>query len=80
MEARQVFEGGDAWRNGFTANAADLLQCVRWGAKWNDETFRRVLIIIARRTRGERTNCATVDKVLGILSRDCPQVLTTDRV
>lgn len=77
MKPRQTFEGSEAWRNGFTVNAADLLQCIRWGCQWSDETFKRVLVIIARRTKGTHTNCRTVDRVLAMLSRE--GLLTTNR-
>ena len=66
----QVFEGSKAWRNGFSIDAADLLQIVRWGAQWSDETFKLVLIIIARRSKGLQTNIRTVDNVLEMLSRE----------
>ena len=65
-----TFTGKDAWRNGFSANAADLLQIVRCGAGWSNDTFKQVLVIVARRTKGERANLQTVDRVLGILSRE----------
>lgn len=71
-----TYQGADAWRNGFTVNAADLLQIVRWAAQWNDETFKQVLVVVARRTRGTRTNCRTVENVLQMLSRE--GLLTTD--
>jgi len=74
---RRVFTGADAWRNGFTANAADLLQIVRWAAEWSDETFKHVLLIIARRTRGTHTNCRTVENVLAMMRAD--GLLTTSR-
>lgn len=77
IKPRQTFTGSDAWRNGFTVAAADLLQCVRWGCQWSDDTFKRVLVIIAKRTRGARTNCRTVDKVLEALSSE--GLLTTGR-
>ncbi len=72
-----TFTGQDAWRNGFSANAADLLQIVRWAAGWSNETFKQVLVIVGRRTKGERANLQTVDRVLGVLSRE--GLLTTGR-
>ena len=60
---RQQFTGSEAWRNGFSANAADLIAVMVWAA-WDFETFMRSLMLCGRYTRGERTNERTALRVI----------------
>jgi hypothetical protein len=72
----KTYSGCDAWRNGFSVNAADMLSIIRWACEWSDETFKHVLVIIARRTRGTQTNLRTVEHVLDLMA-DAGLLLTS---
>ncbi len=61
---RQTFEGAEAWRNGFSRNAADLLQIIRTFSTWTDVDFKQALVKCAKRARGERVKVSTVEQVL----------------
>jgi hypothetical protein len=63
MGRRRLLTGADAWRNGFTANAADLIAVMLWAA-WDFDTFMRALVLCGRYTRGERTNERTALRVI----------------
>lgn len=70
MMPRTIWTGRDAWRNGFTANAADLLQIQRHFA--GEETFQAILrgtmrLWAMRGARSERINSRTVEQVLDFL-------------
>ncbi len=75
----KTYGGSDAWRNGFSVNAADMLSIIRWTCEWSDETFKQVLVIIARRTRGTQTNLRTVEHVLDLMA-DAGLLLTSREV
>lgn len=59
-----VHTGAQAWRNGFSVNAADVLQIFRWSNGLTDETFARLLLVFADRSRGERVSVRRVERVL----------------
>ena len=61
---RQHWTGADAWRNGFSVNAADLLQLYRVFAPMSDDEFKHALVECAKRSRGRQTNERTVGQVL----------------
>lgn len=55
MAKRQQFTGSEAWRNGFSVNAADLIAIMALAA-WDHETFIRALVLCGKYARGERVN------------------------
>lgn len=64
---RKTYTGCDAWRNGFSVNAADLLQIVLVFSTWTHDDFMRALVLCAKRARGERVKVSTVERVLQIM-------------
>lgn len=69
--SRTLWTGRDAWRNGFSVNAADLLQIQRHFA--GEETFAVALrccmkLWAMRGGRSERINSKTVEQVLDFMT------------
>lgn len=56
--------GADAWRNGFSVEAADLLQIYRVFAPMDDAEFKQALVMCAKRSKGRKTTVPTVEQVL----------------
>ena len=60
--AARIYTGKDAWRNHFSANAADILQLQRVFA--GESVFKTALMMCLNRGKGERINERTVCAVL----------------
>ncbi len=58
----------NAWREHFSANAADLIAIVRWAEGWTDEMFKHFLLLSfmyqGRRHREGKINAPTVERLL----------------
>ncbi len=66
---RKEFTGSDAWRNGFSEPAADLL-AIQLAFCWDLETFVRALVLCGKMSKAERANESTVLKVIEMLANE----------